>query len=1314
MTDDPRVQQLLDKLLESDATPESVCASCPELLPVVRHYWLQMRRVGADLDVLFPPPTGPDPPPPEQTGLPEVPGYVVEGLLGRGGMGVVFKARHVRLNRTVALKMVLAGNYASADALVRFRREAEAVAALRHPHIVQVHDAGEVGGHPYFTMEFVEGGTLAHSLAANPLPPRRAAELLATLASAVQFAHKSGFIHRDLKPSNILLTPDGTPRITDFGLARAIDAGPEITRSGALVGTPAYVSPEQARGDVRAVGPAADIYALGAVLYEMLTGRPPFAGQSAAETIHKVVSEEPTAPSRLRPQVARDLETVCLKCLQKSPARRYASAQDLADDLHRFLDGKPVRARPVGLFERAVKWARRRPGAAVLVAVLLILLGTAVGAGVWLRQQERDRRAAKAERERQATDALNTAWKRAEELRGDERWPEALRVLTDASPLLPEANLPDLKEKFRQARSDFEIADELENARESYPILPIGDVDYRLRASEYVTVFEHAGLRITDDLESVSDHVRASAIREQFVAAIEDRAYVAFMLDDGALVDRLLAIARSADPGSPWRHRFRDRAVWGNVRQLRELAAEAFDSSPPPMEHQLALLGLLLGRANDWFHSIRLLGEACRRQPRNFWVNREMGYALNRTGRNLEAAGQYRVAVALRPENTGALGGLGRSLAILGDIEGAILAYRQALQLSPKHTSIRSSLVALLANTGYWTEAEAECRRGLQIDPASHLPLWRLADGLFSQGRRAEGVLVCREVLEIAPAFEEARYKLAGAYQALGRHEDALTELRKVKNLDPARYPVVDTLGLELAATGRWKQAIAMYEAAAARDPRSNYAYTIGKLYWSHGMPEEAATAFKKVASPSFHWGWEGLAAVRLDQGRFADAQAALRSWQAQSANEAERRALQRQLDFCDLLLAVEGKLPAILAGDERPADVPTQRALAEWCLNHKGLPATAARFYASALAAQPSLADNLGAGIRSHAARAAALAGCGIGADAGKLDDRQRAELRKQALDWLTAEYNAWAERHRRGKPGDRTVVATAVRIWLRNDGPVDSPLGRSRNLGFDPRLAFNWAFDPRSRFSEDLAGVRDEQGLARLPAEERLAWQALWEKVATLAARDPAAKFDQARAHVARLEWKSAARCYAEGMELEPTDNVELGFEYAASQLLAGDRAGYRRTCTSLAAGGKAARSTSAYIVARACTLAPDTIDDPKESLEFGLTLSNARAAWSTTEQAALRFRAGETEGSVASFERGLAGDTRPGRAVGNWLWLALAYQKLGDADEARRWLAKAANWLDQQGGRMPPEGSEMGSTLHNWLEAHVLRREAEALLR
>src|SRR5262245_54199796 len=324
MTDDPRVQQLLDQLLDPQATPEMVCASCPELLPVVRNRWRQMRRLRADLDALFPPPgdpttekgalspppNEPTPPPPGGTALPLIPGYEVEAVLGRGGMGIVFRARHLKLNRPVALKMPLAGAHAGPEELARFRREAEAVAALRHPNIVQVHDAGESTGHPYFTMECVEGGSLAHSLAGQPQPPRRAAELVATLAVAVQFAHKSGFIHRDLKPANVLLTADGVPKITDFGLARSLQAGPGLTRSGECMGTPRYMAPEQAQGHSRALGPAVDIHALGAVLYEMLTGQPPFDGQSAMEILRKVVTAEPTPPSRLRPEVPRELETI--------------------------------------------------------------------------------------------------------------------------------------------------------------------------------------------------------------------------------------------------------------------------------------------------------------------------------------------------------------------------------------------------------------------------------------------------------------------------------------------------------------------------------------------------------------------------------------------------------------------------------------------------------------------------------------------------------------------------------------------------------------------------------------------------------------------------------------------------------------------------------------------------------------------------------------------------------------------------------------------------------------------------------------------
>jgi serine/threonine-protein kinase len=311
--------------------------------------------------------------------FPDLPKYEVLGELGRGGMGVVYKARQVGLDRLVALKMILAGAHAGPEELERFRLEGLAVAKLRHPQIVQIFDVGEHQGLPYFSLEFLEGGSLAKKLAGNPLASSEAAELALKLARGIAAAHQHRIIHRDLKPANILITADGEPKITDFGLAKQLEDDSHQTRTGAVMGTPSYMAPEQAWGHTDQIGPAADIYALGAILYELLTGRPPFRGASAIDTLDQVRHQEPVAPSQLVPKMPRDLETIALKALQKDPKRRYESAEDLADDLQRYLDGKPIQARPVSPAEQAWRWAKRNPWVASLSgAVGLLLLTIAV------------------------------------------------------------------------------------------------------------------------------------------------------------------------------------------------------------------------------------------------------------------------------------------------------------------------------------------------------------------------------------------------------------------------------------------------------------------------------------------------------------------------------------------------------------------------------------------------------------------------------------------------------------------------------------------------------------------------------------------------------------------------------------------------------------------------------------------------------------------------------------------------------------------------------------------------------------------------
>jgi serine/threonine-protein kinase len=545
-------------------------------------------------------------PPAEGDSLPmpapaeRVSGYEVLGELGRGGMGVVYKARQIALNRVVALKMILSGSHAGQAQVARFRTEAEAIARLQHPNIVQIHEVGESEGRPFFSLELCPGGSLAKMMAGSPLLPEQAARLTEAVAQAIGAAHRANVIHRDLKPANVLLSAEGIPKVSDFGLAKKLDVDAGETQTGAVMGTPSYMAPEQAEGR-KDVGPAADVYALGAILYELLTWRPPFKAATALDTLRQVVDNEPVSPRQLNARVPKDLETICLKCLRKDPRQRYAGADDLAEDLARWQRGEPVKARPLGLGARAVKWARRRPTVAALGATLCLALAVALAGWAWFTEQLRDQREIalrkRSEAEEQRGQAETSAARAlASSNLAEARFLDVLRAVdqyfTDVSEstLLHEPGMGPLRQKllrhagtfyeqFLRQRGDDSLL-QREAARSQYRL---GLIDAELGDLE-------GALRRLGDVQARLDQLSAkstdASVRHDQALAWHHRGRIARLLDRLDEADagyrkavELLAVLRKEAPSTPAYQDSQAASLLGlgNVAAIRRRFPEALD-----------------------------------------------------------------------------------------------------------------------------------------------------------------------------------------------------------------------------------------------------------------------------------------------------------------------------------------------------------------------------------------------------------------------------------------------------------------------------------------------------------------------------------------------------------------------------------------------------------------------------------------------------------------------------------------------------------------------------------------------------------------
>lgn len=741
--DESRIRALLEEILETGSDPEQISAGNQKLERVLRERLRRAREVEAQVEAMFPTrQRGGDSPRRallkglrKDERLPDIHGYEVHSVIGTGGMGVVYRARHLRLDRWVAIKMVLLGAYASHEEMECLLREAQGVAALRHPNIVQVFDVAEHDGIPYFAMELLDGGDLARKLQGKPLAAREAAELTRVLAGAVHAAHLGGIVHRDLKPGNILLSSDGSPKIADFSLARRLEHDNTIMTHARQAGTPSYMAPEQAEGHARSIQPAVDIYALGAILYELLTGRPPFKAESSTETRRQVITEEPVPPARLNSRVPRDLQTICLKCLHKDSARRYASAADLASDLERFSSGVPILARPVGAVERAVKWCRRRPSTTLAIADSVAALAGAVAGGIWLQQVQEARHTAEVVRRESARASIEAALPSLSHLVKSKEWVDAVGVLRTAQAKLGDAQSPELGDRLAAIEEAFAVSQELERVRQNFIGSDTAGYTYAPARDAYLSIFNRVGIGSDVEIESAARRVRESLLREELLVALDLAAFAEHIEQRFAERDRLFAVARSASP-NPWQDRFRDPSSWQAVH-FRQLLEDFPLAEPPPPSHQVFLIAIKLSNLGAGESVIATLREVQLRDPSDLWFTLGLADALRRDQDLVGALQFYRAATALQPTNFAVWNTLGWTLTASGSPEDAIAPLQKALSLRPGHPQSTWYLINVLALTNRWDEALATAEEFSAAYPDIELPTYTNWHFLFYSARSA-------------------------------------------------------------------------------------------------------------------------------------------------------------------------------------------------------------------------------------------------------------------------------------------------------------------------------------------------------------------------------------------------------------------------------------------------------------------------------------------------------------------------------------------------------------------------------------------------
>ncbi len=1050
----------------------------------------------------------------------------------KGGLGEVYVAHDEEVHREVALKEIRDRHADNPESRARFLLEAEITGGLEHPGIVPVYGLGTYAdGRPFYAMRFIKGDSLKdaverfHKAGGGAAENRTVAfrKLLGRVidvCNAIGYAHSRGVLHRDLKPGNIMLGKYGETLVVDWGLAKAsgkhgaasrstsstehgLDeqllhpssgSGVAETVAGTALGTPAFMSPEQAAGRLDRLGPASDVYSLGATLYCLLTGRAPFEDKDIGDVLLKVQQGEFPRPRQIKPAVPAPLEAICLKAMARQPSERYDTPRALADDIEHWLADEPVVAWPEPMTVTASRWMRRhKPLVSGAAAALLVSLVALTAGAIWRHNQQAEaaRRQEFAEMKvreglkdaRYTRDVLHKNLKRPgglqQLLNQPARWQERLSSARAGwhrahghveGTLDPQwtAQLDALNAELARDQADFKLAQRLEQIHLDTATLVEGKFDYTRAEPEYLAAFQMAGLDIAPGQQkNVAELIRQSPIKDQLLAALDHWAWVAHRNKRPELTGRLLEVARRAD-ADPWRDKVRDPSLWTNGKAMEQLADEVradrvFLARLSPQMLFLVDHGLPPGKTEEaWMRTAQAL------HPTDFWINFRLAAVLSEKGAAAESTGFYRVALAIRPDNATVYNNLGVALRRAKDLPAAVDAYRNALAIDPQFATTWSNLGRALHDQHDVPAAIDAYRKALAIEP-KYINAWSgLALALSDNNDLAGALDAANNALPNDANLVAAWFNLGDVVNDPKRLRGVFESFNKSAfggDSDPVRTWF--NLGNAMRAKNDLPKAIFAYKKAIFFDA-------------------------KNVAA------WNNLGNALTDSGDFPSAVNAFNSALAIDPKYALAR---KNLVHAEKLLALEKRLPGVLAGEA--ANAQDLLALADLCRRYKKRHRDAAELYAKAFAAEPKRGEDLNEPHRYDGARAAAIAAASKGGDGNKLAAKEQARFRKLALDWLKQDLSA----HATMLPTNPVEVEAAMQTWQRD---------------------------------ADLAGLRDGKELTELAADERAVCQELWVEVDRLA-KQARASYKQTD-HKGQLSVKDRAQNHPIELKAGTTYAIDL----------------------------------------------------------------------------------------------------------------------------------------------------------------------------